>query len=696
MATEDLKVRLRSDSASLHRGLDKAGRDVKNFSRKGSKSVSQLKKNFDKLHRSVTGIQGAILGLVSAAVLGGLARSFLKAGIAAEKLDKSMAAAAGSVEKGRSAIKFLWKESERLGLVFESSAEAFVGFMAAARGTSLEGQKIRDVFVAVAEASTALQLSSDQTKGALLALQQMISKGTVSSEELRQQLGERLPGAFQDAAKAAGVTTQQLGKLLQQGKILAEDFLPKFAKVLTDKYGGAVESASKTAQANLNRLTNTWLDLRKTVMESGALAAFTEAIKLINKELKTWLETNKELIKTKVPTYVKGLKVAITSVWDIVKHINKWTGGLGLISIAMLGAGRGGIISAGILAWMRVFELLKNLDKVPAGWTKQQFDEIKKLEKNLTHLRALQKTGIDTLGVTQETLRSEIKKTSDAITALYRQVFAAKRSVKIGVVVPDVPVGIPSKVAGPKADVIQPLTALEKEHLRARLKAISDHQKEVAEVAEKFQKAITDAVEEQAEKRKQIQENLANDMGGIMTDSFIEMIRGTKSVSEAFKSMAEEIIVYLLRIALFERIFKPLAQGLVNSFMGPNPAVGKTSPVGGQAISPFTAHKGGIIGKTAFPTRNVDPNMFRNAPRLHSGLSPDEFPAILQRGETVTQKGALPVAPPITINLINESGTALDVEKQDGPRWDGQRWVMEMVLKGLSTNQTFRSSIRNV
>ncbi|MDW5315496.1 hypothetical protein [Rhizobium sp. PL01] len=37
--------------------------------------------------------------------------------------------------------------------------------------------------------------------------------------------------------------------------------------------------------------------------------------------------------------------------------------------------------------------------------------------------------------------------------------------------------------------------------------------------------------------------------------------------------------------------------------------------------------------------RNVSPAIFANAPRLHNGLLPGEFPAILQRGETVIPKG---------------------------------------------------------
>ena len=50
-------------------------------------------------------------------------------------------------------------------------------------------------------------------------------------------------------------------------------------------------------------------------------------------------------------------------------------------------------------------------------------------------------------------------------------------------------------------------------------------------------------------------------------------------------------------------------------------------------------HGGGIVGETVAPTRSVSPAVFLNAPRLHSGLASDEFPAILQRGEEVVRRG---------------------------------------------------------
>jgi tape measure domain-containing protein len=128
-------------------------------------------------------------------------------------------------------------------------------------------------------------LRADQTSGVLLALQQMISKGTVQAEELRGQLGERLPGAFQIAARAMGVTTAELGKMLEQGQVVAEDFLPKFGKALEENLGGAAEKAADRLDAAVNRFDTAWERLKKNSGDSGAsqfwsgqLAILTDAM----------------------------------------------------------------------------------------------------------------------------------------------------------------------------------------------------------------------------------------------------------------------------------------------------------------------------------------------------------------------------------------------------------------------------------
>lgn len=218
--------------------------------------------------RNVTsvGIAGFLSGtVVNAAKSAALA--LFDASAAGERLRINLDFASG----GRSVqeIDYLRAASQRLGLQFSSTAVAYGQFSAAARGTSLEGSAAREVFESVAAASAVMGLSAESTSGVLLALQQMISKGTVQSEELRGQLGERLPGAFQIAARAMGVTTAELGKLLESGSVIASDFLPKFARTLTESLGDAPEAAANRLDAAANRIDNAWQRLKAGIGDAG-------------------------------------------------------------------------------------------------------------------------------------------------------------------------------------------------------------------------------------------------------------------------------------------------------------------------------------------------------------------------------------------------------------------------------------------
>ena len=108
--------------------------------------------------------------------------------------------------------------------------------------------------------------------GVFLALGQMISKGKVQAEELRGQLGERLPGAFDMAAKAMGVTTAKLDDMLKKGQVTAEEMLPKLAKVLHDDFAVAAAEASQGLQGQLNRLSTEWTRFQASLLNGDAAA----------------------------------------------------------------------------------------------------------------------------------------------------------------------------------------------------------------------------------------------------------------------------------------------------------------------------------------------------------------------------------------------------------------------------------------
>ncbi|MDP3831013.1 MAG: phage tail tape measure protein, partial [Ignavibacteriaceae bacterium] len=175
-------------------------------------------------------------------------------------------------------MDYLRKTTNVLGLEFGSTAVMYAKFAAAARGTSMEGRNTQKVFESIGKASTVMGLSAADTQGVMLALTQILSKGSVQAEEIRGQLGERLPGAFAIAARAMGVTTAEFSKMLELGQVVSADFLPKFAAQMEKEVAGSFDKASQSMQASLNRMSNAWLEFKQTVASSGAATAIAGEI----------------------------------------------------------------------------------------------------------------------------------------------------------------------------------------------------------------------------------------------------------------------------------------------------------------------------------------------------------------------------------------------------------------------------------
>lgn len=212
-------------------------------------------------------------------------KASIEAQIQLERLDKSFTAIYNSSSAARQQLEFVRQTSMELGQEFDSSAEAAKTFFAAGQGTSLSGQ-LNQIYTGFSKAGAALALSSDDMQGIFLALGQSMSKSKVQAEELRGQIGERLPGAFQVAAKAMGVSTAELDKMMSDGELLAEDLLPRMAEVLEQQYGAAAESAADTVQGAVNRMSTAWTDFKAGILDSEpvvkALNAITEALNGIN------------------------------------------------------------------------------------------------------------------------------------------------------------------------------------------------------------------------------------------------------------------------------------------------------------------------------------------------------------------------------------------------------------------------------
>jgi len=218
---------------------------------KYEKETKQATRATDKMSRSSKKLT-RMFGLLSAGIGGltfiGLAREIGQATTQLNNIEATMRVATGSASEASQQLGFIRKEAERLGLFFPAVAKQMAQFSAAARGTSITSEELKTIFTGISEASRAMGLTAPQAEGAMMALQQMMSKGKVSAEELRQQLGERMPGSIQIMAQSLDVTTQQLFKMMENGELLSDEVLPKFGRELQKVFGReATQQADRLA-----------------------------------------------------------------------------------------------------------------------------------------------------------------------------------------------------------------------------------------------------------------------------------------------------------------------------------------------------------------------------------------------------------------------------------------------------------------
>ena len=256
---------LRGRLSELNQTLEKTAIGSREF-RQAQRDLAAAQRDVDKAlsqtANAAKGLSGVFAGLgalgVGTAVTGFLKGSVDKA-IELETITRKLSNTLGP-QGTAGALSFTRETADTLGLSFKDLASNFGSFTAAATAAGVPLKQQKDLFAAVAKSGQALGLSNDEISGSLLALQQVASKGTVSMEELRGQLGERLPIALAATARGLGVTQQELIKLVESGRLNSTDFFPALTKGLNDLTAATDEAP--TAAQNLGKLQNAWDDLQ--------------------------------------------------------------------------------------------------------------------------------------------------------------------------------------------------------------------------------------------------------------------------------------------------------------------------------------------------------------------------------------------------------------------------------------------------
>lgn len=168
------------------------------------------------------------------------------------------------------AYEFLRKTADKLGIQFDSLTSNYAKLVAALPEGADKMAIAEKTFLGISMAARTLHASNQDIQLMFYAVTQIASKGVVSMEELRRQLGEKLPGAMSIAARAFNTTTDELEKAIRKGIVNSEKFLKGFGDELIRTFGDSSQKASESVSAAINRLTNVWVDFSKQVLDSGA------------------------------------------------------------------------------------------------------------------------------------------------------------------------------------------------------------------------------------------------------------------------------------------------------------------------------------------------------------------------------------------------------------------------------------------
>jgi tape measure domain-containing protein len=306
---------------------------AKKLGKETEKSTNQVKGNVESSTQSVKkfggaldGIKGQLLAAFSVGAIVAFGKQLLDVTAKMEQYQKRINFASGSASEGAIVTQYLTDLTKKYGLELETVIRTYSSFAAASKASNMNQSDTTKIFEGVTKAVAAFGLSSEQAEGVFLALTQMISKGTVQAEELRGQLGERLPGSFAIAARSIGVTEQALGKMLEQGQVISRDFLPKFAAELEKTFGEEALKNINTQTGALQRfnteLTLSFQTMAKTSMISGAyqgvLKGLTWALEAYNGVNKT-TEERMVAVQTEADRLYKE---KLTSGKDVLADLN--------------------------------------------------------------------------------------------------------------------------------------------------------------------------------------------------------------------------------------------------------------------------------------------------------------------------------------------------------------------------------------
>lgn len=184
------------------------------------------------------------------------------------------------MEKSRSEYKYVAETARGYGVSLESLIKSYAKLRAATESVMTEKQTKRlfESFTAVSSVLHAEQVTVERMFNAII---QMASKGQVHMEELKQQLGEHLPGTLAIAAQALNMSMADMIKAMSKGQISAKQLLIPLPQILMDRFGESAKLTASSLHATFMTLKTSMFDAFKEMSTNGVALGLSKVLQAI-------------------------------------------------------------------------------------------------------------------------------------------------------------------------------------------------------------------------------------------------------------------------------------------------------------------------------------------------------------------------------------------------------------------------------
>lgn len=194
-------------------------------------------------------------------------------------------------------MNFVDQMSEKYGLSLMDTQMDFMKFRGATKAT-MDESTARGLFEATSIKGATAGVDAQRMSLVFKALEQMSSKSMISMEELRQQLGDHIPGAVQDFYKAwketenrSEATYNDFTAAVKAGNVQLDKLAPSLIKIWsaaegTEAFAQALQQPEKELQRLKNTMDKAAISFMGVIDHTDGVISVSESLSYLFRDIK--------------------------------------------------------------------------------------------------------------------------------------------------------------------------------------------------------------------------------------------------------------------------------------------------------------------------------------------------------------------------------------------------------------------------